>query len=240
MRNRFEFSRVVIAFIALCLLAACARTDISTDKEYRGEALPKPDRVIVYDFAVSPEEVKLQRGLSDRIRNLLSRTPRSEKEKELGRQVADATAAKLVEELRREGLPAERAVDNRTLGQRPLLIYGQFVSIDAGNRTERMIIGFGLGHSDVRAHVQLYETVRGKERLVDQIDANTKSGRKPGMATMMGVGGLAGHLLVSTAVSAGVGAASEALSANVKSLSGTMAKRIGKEILKFYRDQGWL
>ena len=34
--------------------------------EYSGK-LPRPDRILVYDFAVSPDEVKLDTGLSAEI-----------------------------------------------------------------------------------------------------------------------------------------------------------------------------
>ncbi|MCG8546544.1 MAG: DUF4410 domain-containing protein [Alphaproteobacteria bacterium] len=230
-----------ILLVLILMLASCARTDISSQKTDADRGpLPRPDQIIVYNFAVSPDEVKLERGLVDRVRNLVSTTPRTQREKELGWQVADATAVKLVEELIKNGLPAERALDNPPLRKRPIIVRGQFVSIDAGNRTGRLIIGFGRGHSEVEAHVQLYETLKGRSRIVEEIDATTRSGRKPGMAAMMGIGGLAGRLATSAAISASAGAASEALSANVKAIAEDMAKKIAAKIVQFYRDEEWL
>jgi len=73
------------------------------------------------------------------------------------------------------------------------LIKGQLVSIDEGNRTERVIIGLGAGRSDVRAHVQACEVTPTGSRLLDRIEIDGKSGLTPGMAESMGAGGLAGR-----------------------------------------------
>lgn len=89
------------------------------------------------------------------------------------------------------------------------------MSIDEGNRTERVTIGLGAGRSDVRAQVQVYEVTPAGTRLVDTIEVDGKSGLTPGMAESMGVGGLAGHLLVATAVGAGVHVVSESMGTDV-------------------------
>ena len=50
-------SAPVIALFS-CLLAAC--TSVSVDREMGAmEQLPAPDRVLVYNFAVTPQEVQL-------------------------------------------------------------------------------------------------------------------------------------------------------------------------------------
>jgi hypothetical protein len=57
--------RVAVAFsFGLLALGACAPTTVQTQQDYSGTALPRPDRVIVYDFAVSPDEVTLDQGLT--------------------------------------------------------------------------------------------------------------------------------------------------------------------------------
>ena len=81
------------------------------------------------------------------------------------------------------------------------MVKGQFVSIDQGNRTERVAVGLGAGRSDVQANVQVYELTPQGLQEVDTLRGDAKSGYKPGMAEMMGVGAVAGHLLMSTVVS---------------------------------------
>jgi len=63
----------------------------------------------VHDFAVSPDEVKLDRGFSPKIADMVNGKSRTEQEKVDGRKVAKALAGKLLEEIRALGLPAERA-----------------------------------------------------------------------------------------------------------------------------------
>src|SRR5438093_1342024 len=81
------------------------------------------------------------------------------------------------------------------------MVKGQFVSIDEGNRTERVLIGLGAGRTGVQASVQVYEITPEGMRNVESLQADAKSSYKPGMALMMGAGGLAGNLLTSAVVS---------------------------------------
>lgn len=91
-----------------------------------------------------------------------------------------------------------------------LEIEGQFLSIDEGNRTKRVVIGLGAGRTDVKTLVQVYDARFGTRRLLEKFDADAKSGRKPGMAEMMAAGVLTHHLLVSTLASGALAAGSEA------------------------------
>jgi Domain of unknown function (DUF4410) len=228
------------ALAGLALLAACTSTQ--SQNETAGEMLPPPSVVIVDRFAVSPEEVTLDEGLSTEIEQAIKArhgTSRTEQEIEAGRQVADAIADKLVVEIRDSGLPAERGSAVPAGTQHAVLIKGQLISIDEGNRTERVIIGLGAGRSDVRADAQVYEVTPAGRQLVDQIEVNAKSGLTPGMAETMGVGGLTGHLLVSTVVSGGLHVASEDLGANVVADADRAAKGIAKQLAALFAQQGW-
>ena len=90
-----------------------------------------------------------------------------------------------------------------------LSIEGQFLTIDEGNRTRRLVIGFGAGASHVRIAVQMLETIAGQHRLVEDFYTNASSSRKPGFGpTMAGVGAVAG---AASAVTAGVGLGTTAL-----------------------------
>ena len=55
-----------------------------------------------------------------------------------------------------------------------MLIKGQLISIDEGNRTERVIVGLGAGRSDVRAQVQVYEVTPAGSQLIDTIEVDGK------------------------------------------------------------------
>lgn len=147
---------------------------------------------------------------------------------------------KLLAEIIALGLPAERATQQALAGGETLLIKGQFVSINEGNRTERVVIGLGAGRTDVKTHVQVYEKTAQGSRLLEEFRTDAKSGRKPGMAEMMGAGAAAGHLAVSAAVSSGLAFASEEFSANVDADAKRTGNEIAKKLKEFFARQGWI
>ena len=198
------------AVTGLALLAAC--TSSQSQMETAGEMMAPPQVVIVDTFATSPDEVKLDEGLSTEVEEAIGAdrgTSRTEQEVEAGRQVADAIADKLVVEIRDMGLQAERGSAVPAGTQNAILIKGQLVSIDEGNRTERVIVGLGAGRSDVRAHIQVYEVTPAGSQLIDTIEVDGKSGLTPGMAETMGVGGLDRPLAGGGAVGGGMHVVSE-------------------------------
>ena len=127
--------------------------------------------------------------------------PRTAKEQQIGQQVANALAEKLVVEIRDLGLPAERGMGLPAGTATGLVISGQFVSVDQGNRTERVVLGLGAGRSDVRVRAQAFDVTPQGRRLADEIEVDAKSGLQPGMAETMGAGALTGHFLTATLVS---------------------------------------
>ena len=240
--NRRNVIHPVFLFFGLAaflLIASCGPTKVKTTEEYSGK-LPRPDRILVYDFAVSPDEVKQDTGLSADIARAVEGTPRTADELKTGHAAANALAKELVKEIQGFGLSAERAAGIPPTSGNILLVQGQLVSVDQGNRTERVVIGFGAGRTDVKAHVQVYEMTAEGKRKVEQMQADAKSGRKPGMALMMGAGAVAGHLLTSAAVSGAVSASGEASWETVEADARRLAKKVAKELGQFFVAQEWV
>ena len=77
----------------------------------------------------------------------------------------------------------------------------------------------------MQANVQVYEMTAEGKKEVDTLRGTAKSGRKPGMGEMMGVGAIAGHLLASTVVSGALSGASEMTSATVEADANAWQKR---------------
>lgn len=231
--------RGVVASGCLAVLAACTQgsSEITTAQQ-----LPRPQVVVVQDFAVWPGEVQLDPGLSGTIDETLGGNtlpPRTAEEEQVGRQVASALAEKLVTEIRDLGLPAERGQGLPPGVGEGLVISGQFVSVDQGDRAERVAIGLGAGRSDVRVRAQAFAVGPAGRRLVDEIEVDAKSGLAPGMAETMGAGALAGHLVASTLISGGVQVADELLGASVVADFGRAAAGIAKQLASFFGAQGW-
>ena len=223
----------------LALLAGC--TQGSSQMETT-TALPRPQLVVVQDFAVAPGEVQLDPGLSGIIDETLGAnagSPRTAKEKQVGRQVADALAEKLVVEIRDLGFQAQRGAGLPPGTTSGLLITGQLVSVDQGSRTERVTIGLGAGRSDVRVRAQVFDVTPAGRRLADEIEVDAKSGLQPGMAETMGAGALAGHLVTATLVSGGLQVADESLGASVVADADRAAKGVAKQLSSFFAAQGW-
>jgi hypothetical protein len=224
----------------IVLFTGCASTNVTSDGEYEG-FLPKPRQVLVYNFAVSPDEVTLDSGVGADIQGLVEKAPpRTDQERAIGRQVADALANHLVTEIQALGLPASRASGPPPAGGNTLEIKGQFISIDEGDQTERVVIGLGLGRTDVKTMTQVYEHRNGTNILVNQFGINARSGDKPGAAETMGAGAVAGHLVVSAVVSSGVAVGSEAFSANVDADAGRTARKIATQLKDLFLTQCWI
>jgi hypothetical protein len=121
-----------------------------------------------------------------------------------------------------------------------LLIEGQFLSIDEGNRTERTVIGLGMGRSDVEALVQVYQARATQLVRLEEFSTSAKSGYKPGAAETMGMGAAAGTLAVSAAVTVGGTIASEALGANVEADARRTAASVADQLESYFAEQRWI
>jgi len=231
-------SGLVVAAALTAVLSAC--TSVEVDPEAGAmERLSRPDRVLVYNFAVTPQEIQLD-AIGSEITKTFDGTADSAQEQQAGRAVADALAKHLVSTINDMGLYAVRASGPVPPAGTDLLIMGQLVSIDEGNAAERMIIGLGAGRSDVEAHAQVYESVAGRRIAIESMSGDAKSSLMPGAAETMGVGGLTGHLLVSTAITAGSQFANQTLSANVDSEAGRLGDKVADQLKTLFVRQGWI
>ncbi len=234
---------VFTLLLTLTLLAACAPTNVQQTSASTASE-PRPDHILVYDFAVSPDEVKLDEGLSAEIKqryehaeNTSARTPQ---ELKVGHTVAYVVADELVKKIQSYGLWAERAMGNPSRRGNTLIIKGQFLTIDEGNRLERVAIGFAAGRTDVQADVQVFELTAAGQTEVESMKASGESASKPGMAEMMGVGLLTHHLLTSTLVSGTVAGVSEAKFDTVEDDGRRLADKIAADLGQYFVSQGWI
>jgi Domain of unknown function (DUF4410) len=173
------------------------------------------------------------------ITQALDGTASSAQEQQVGHAVANALAKHLTSTINDMGLYAERASGPVPPAGNDVLIVGQLVSIDEGSAAERMIIGLGAGRSQVEAHAQVYESVNGRSIPIESMVGSAKSTLMPGAAETMGVGALTGHLLVSTAITAGSQVANQTLSANVDSEAARLGDKVADQLRTLFVEQGW-
>ena len=227
----------VLAALALAvLLCACATRVTQTGTNLSGGgALPRPQRVLVTDFDVDPEAVRLDQGIGPRVTRLIepdapTGTP--------AREVQNAISEALVDNIRKMGLPAERALPGTPPRPNDLLVQGQILKIDQGNRTRRLVVGFGAGKSSVQAKVQIYYGRGGaRPELLQTYDADANSGRKPGFG--MGAASAAGGgSLAPAALSGALGVHSE--QQGVAGEGQHLGDRIAYNLGEFFVQQGWI
>jgi hypothetical protein len=198
--------------------------------------VPQPDFIIVERFAVSPADVQLDRGLSTKaLRGLQGRAPNDE-ERKVGAAVATVMAEETVRLLRQAGIPAYVDSYAPTATETTALLQGQFLSVDEGDRTQRVLIGFGLGGSKLQIKMQVLQG----GMVVAEGEVQTTSNLKPGMVASLGVGAAVGSIGTSAAIGGALAVGSEALLVSVEQDAKRAAKAVSDRVIQGYKDRGWL
>jgi hypothetical protein len=198
--------------------------------------LPKPDMIIIHNFAVTPNEVKLDRGIMATVLRDAQKREQSAEEERVGHMVGDRLLEKLIDRLEKDGISAFRASSGVTPSETTFIITGQFLTVDQGNQTARIWIGFGLGASELRVRGQCFQDgtliARGETRTVPSL--------KPGMAANVAVGTALGTVGTAAAIGAGAAGFSETFLASVDADATRTADAIHQTIRDYYVRRGWL
>ncbi len=230
----------LLTLATLCLSAALAsaqvpgsgRVHVQPIRSYSGTPpLSKPGAIVVYNFATTPEEVKLNSAALHRVRMRVSGTADDEKT-QLAKKIADDFAGSLVKDLQKTGLPVSRGIAGEPPPPGSLAVQGDFLQIDEGNRARRMAIGLGAGSSKVVAHVECYLTQPTQNIMVSEFKVTSESSRKPGAAETMGAG-------AAPEAAAAVSGATE-MKQGAEGDTNRMAKTVAKQITKVAAAQGWV
>src|SRR5262245_48674433 len=225
--------------LGLLGLVGCARTSVENVQMVPGPPTPRPQVIVVHEFAVSAHQVALDTAPGSRLLQMVQGTPEFEQQQREGREVTRVLTEHLVKEIAKFGIPTVAASPGTPVTQPSAAVEGQILSVDEGNRLRRAVIGFGAGASEVRAVVQLYSVTAAGQRLIEDFYTTVKSSRKPGMGPMAGMGAATGRAAESAAVSAGVGLATER-SQTVEGDAANAAKTIAKQLGQMFVQQGWI
>jgi len=212
--------------LAVAVLGCPAQTSIQQTL-YADEKLDRPPLVLVYDFAVNPEDVVVDVfGPS-----FLARPASASQSQSRDRAVANLLAAAMVQQLRERGIPAERAGARTSAPRDAILVKGQFVSVGDEGEMPRMAIGLGSEASALRIQVQAYQVAddglrRISERAVGGLGEPPESegASAPGPVAVIS-GGLSFVLRSQE---------------NVEADTERLAELFSERTLEFYRRQGWL
>jgi hypothetical protein len=233
-----NMTRRLVGIAMAAMLAACSHAKVQTSESYFGPPLPRPDRVLVSYFSITPDQVRLDQGIGARVARAVGDQPLSAAELRAAQETQAALADHIIARLRKYGLPAQLAVQG---GSNDLLIEGQIVSIDQGNRTRRILIGLGAGKSSIGADAQIYHIIAGTApRFVMAVEGQADSGRMPGAAETMGAGAAAQRIGTSTALTGATHAAGETRRASDTAEAGELADEIAIKVGQLAVTQGWI
>lgn len=222
--------------VLIGLSAGCARARVRNLEADRTASLPRPTRVLVFDFDTGAGDVRV--GSSPR-RTARRAVGLSVKESDvLAAVVADTLAAQLVTDIQGLGLRAERAAGAAPPGPGDVVIQGQFVRIDQGSQTQRFVIGLGLGATQVRTQVEMFHVTQKAWRPIKHFETVADGARMPGAAFFVAGGAVGGTVAAAAIITSGVGVVRE-IRASIEADARRTAEQIVAQLAQVKTAQGW-
>jgi Domain of unknown function (DUF4410) len=178
-------TRVAPVMLALAVLAGCASAKVTSMHPYAGAAIPRPDRIIVDDFAATPGDVPgdsalVATGPADPM-------PQTPEEAALGRKLGAEVARQLALDLQNMGLPGVQAAGQPPAQPGDLVVKGFFYGVDQGSAAKRVLLGFGSGAADLRTAVEVYQVTPDGLRSLAGGTTDSGTGKTPGMVAPLAV-----------------------------------------------------
>ncbi len=231
-------SRVALGLFALVALAGCASTKVTGSRNYQGERLTRPDRIIVHDFAATPADIPAWSAAAGR--HAAPSTPQTAEAIETGRNLGAQVAKELVAEIRDMGLPAVLAAGQSAPHVGDIVIIGYFESIDEGSAAKRVAIGFGSGGAKLRTQVEGYLMTDQGLRKLGSREIDSGGGKTPGVMVPLAVTLATANpigLIVGGALKAGGEVTGRS---TIEGSAKRTAKKIADELRVSFEKQGWI
>ena len=234
-----EYGRVLAAyFVLILLLAGCASTEVSNRERLVFEKLPRPNQILVYNFASSSANVPADSAFASP--DSAPATPPTDEEAALGRELGTTIATELVNDIREMGLPAVQVSAPTTPQVNDIVIRGYLVSIEQGSTAKRMTLGFGSGGSEMTTAIEGYQMTAGGLRKLGSGTMGSEGSKGPGMA----VGGATWLITgnpIGLIVGGGMKVYGEASgNATVEGRAKATAKEISDQLKKRFEEEGWI
>ncbi len=162
-----------------------AHVEISAVQIYSGKPLPKPTKILVYDFAISPEDVQVDESQQIRLRHLIKGDENPQK---VGENAVDELAKELVKSLKKTGIPVARAKDSVMPPADALLVKGAFLAVKEGDKAERVVMGMGAGSAEVKTKVEVNFKPAGDPVQVSAFQTDTTLANNVGAGVPIAAG----------------------------------------------------
>src|SRR5262245_51144285 len=109
------------------LVCACGQTGVRDIRLVQERNLPRPTKILIYDFAVGEQDVREYQGI---MRQQPTIKDAATRERLLAQEVKDALANELIGHLKPLGFDIERVERGRKATENDVLIDGQFMTVD--------------------------------------------------------------------------------------------------------------
>ncbi|MGH7814582.1 MAG: DUF4410 domain-containing protein [Candidatus Binataceae bacterium] len=229
-------------FLIFAIAAAgCAGAKVTKSTQNAPLSATRPDRIVVYPFAVDSNDVTLNQGFfASRYRKWSGENVTAEQDK-IAHDTAENVCVKVAATLAQKGYPA--VCQNRGVpvtGDNVLVMDGEFTGVSEGNRARRMIIGLGAGASVLNANVQVYQRAGAAARQIMQFTTHADSGKMPGAGIMGPAGAAAGGAAAIASVGVNVAAAGvKTHTSSTGFLADKTATQIVDIVTQYYTQHGW-
>lgn len=235
MKNRRMY---VLCLFVLLVVAGCASTKVTDRQRLVNAPLPRPGRILVYDFAATPDE--LPPGSTLAFQYSAGDVPASHEQIATGRKIGNLIARELVSQILEMGMLAEQATPGGAVDLNDIVIRGCIISFDEGSAAKRVTIGLGSGASELRAAVEGLQMTPQGLRVLGFGSTRSGGSKTPGgavgAATFAATANPAGLI-----VSSGMKLYGEASgSSKVEGRAKETAKEIADVLKERFKEEGWL
>jgi hypothetical protein len=226
------------SLFTLLVLTGCASTNVTERETYQGEKLARPERIIVHDFAATPDEVPAESALPSDAAG--AATPQTPAEIEEGRKLGAEVAKQLVADLQEMGLPAVRAEGQPPPRVNDIVIKGSFVTVEEGSAGKRVLVGFGSGASDLKTVVEGYQMTAQGLRKLGGGQVNSGGNKTPGMVAPLAVAAATANPLGLIVVGAMKAHGEITGSSTIEGRAKATADEIAAQLKTAAQKQGWV
>jgi hypothetical protein len=225
-------------FVALTMVAACASTDVTHQTPMVSEAIPRPNRILVYNFIASPDDVPANSSIGGGVS--APSVPLTAEQIATGNQLGSLIAQDLVSDIQAMGFSAVQAQPGVSPQVGDGVIRGYLVSVEGGSGVQRFVIGFGSGKAELDTVVEGYVMTAQGLRKLGSGTLSSSGSKTPGAimpaAVAIASGSPVGLIVVGGAKLYGEASGRSGLEGRAKAT----ADEISDQLKIRFEDRGWI
>lgn len=230
--------RGVLELLLVALMWSCASTKVTDQQQLFSGKIPRPDLILVYEFAATPEDVPDHSALAGQ--HDPHDSPQTPEQTQAGRALGKEVAHELAADIDAMGLRSEAVPIGTEVPVGDLVIKGYLVSVDAGSEKERILVGFGKGASELKTVVEGFQSTPEGLRKLGGGTVDAGGSKSPGAALGI-VGAAATHNPAGLIVSTGMKIyGEESGKSKLEGRAKATAKEIAEKLRTQFQRQGWI